>query len=135
MMGVEPEQDDLRPGRRPGELDSEKLAGYITKHACGLAVLPAPLRPEDAELVTEAKLGRLLEVARESFDVIVVDTSPFFHGPMLARSTGRMSCCSSARSTCRRSRTSASHCRRSTFCRSRSRASRSSSTARTRRSA
>jgi pilus assembly protein CpaE len=47
-------------------------------------VLPAPLRPEDAELVTEAKLGLLLEVARESFDVIVVDTSPFFHGPMLA---------------------------------------------------
>jgi pilus assembly protein CpaE len=47
-------------------------------------VLPAPLRPEDAELVTEAKLGRLLEVARESFDVIVVDTSPFFLGPMLA---------------------------------------------------
>jgi pilus assembly protein CpaE len=34
--------------------------------------------------VTEAKLARLLEVARESYDVIVVDTSPFFHGPMLA---------------------------------------------------
>ena len=47
-------------------------------------MLPAPLRPEDAELVTEAKLARLLEVARESYDVIVVDTSPFFHGPMLA---------------------------------------------------
>ena len=68
----------------PGELDSEKLAGYITKHTCGLDVLPAPLRPEDAELVTESKLARLLEVARESYDVIVVDTSPFFHGPMLA---------------------------------------------------
>src|SRR6266542_1774819 len=36
------------------------------------------------ELVTEAKRARLLEVARESYDVIVVDTSPFFHGPMLA---------------------------------------------------
>ena len=34
--------------------------------------------------MTEAKLGRLLEVAREAYDVIVVDTSPFFHGPMLA---------------------------------------------------
>jgi pilus assembly protein CpaE len=34
--------------------------------------------------VTESKLTRLLEVARESYDVIVVDTSPFFHGPMLA---------------------------------------------------
>src|SRR5204862_5147763 len=57
---------------------------YITRHQCGLDILPAPLRPEDAELVTEAKLGRLLEVARDSYDVIVVDTSPFFHGPMLA---------------------------------------------------
>ena len=34
--------------------------------------------------MTEAKLARLLEVAREAYDVIVVDTSPFFHGPMLA---------------------------------------------------
>jgi pilus assembly protein CpaE len=34
--------------------------------------------------VTEPKLARLLEVARESYDAIVVDTSPFFHGPMLA---------------------------------------------------
>ena len=34
--------------------------------------------------MTEAKLARLLEVARESYDLIVVDTSPFFHGPMLA---------------------------------------------------
>src|SRR5438094_5589250 len=84
MLGIEPDKTIYDLVVAPGELDTEKLAGYTTKHACGLDVLPAPLRPEDAELVTEAKLGRLLEVARESFDVIVVDTSPFFHGPMLA---------------------------------------------------
>ncbi len=84
MLGIEPDKTIYDLVVAPGELDTEKLAGYTTKHACGLEVLPAPLRPEDAELVTEAKLGRLLEVARESFDVIVVDTSPFFHGPMLA---------------------------------------------------
>src|SRR5258708_15690886 len=84
MLGIEAEKTIYDLVVAPGELDTEKLAGYTTKHACGLEVLPAPLRPEDAELVTEAKLGRLLEVARESFDVIVVDTSPFFHGPMLA---------------------------------------------------
>jgi pilus assembly protein CpaE len=84
MLGIEPDKTIYDLVVAPGELDSEKLAGYTTKHASGLEVLPAPLRPEDAELVTEAKLGRLLEVARESFDVIVVDTSPFFHGPMLA---------------------------------------------------
>src|SRR4026209_1502460 len=84
MLGLEPEKTIYDLVVAPGELDSEKLAGYTTRHACGLDVLPAPLRPEDAELVTEAKLARLLEVARESYDVIIVDTSPFFHGPMLA---------------------------------------------------
>ena len=84
MLGLEPEKTIYDLVVAPGELDSEKLAGYITRHTCGLDILPAPLRPEDAELVTEAKLGRLLEVARDSYDVIVVDTSPFFHGPMLA---------------------------------------------------
>jgi pilus assembly protein CpaE len=84
MLGLEPEKTIYDLVVAPGELDSEKLAGYITHHPCGLDILPAPLRPEDAELVTEAKLGRLLEVARDSYDVIVVDTSPFFHGPMLA---------------------------------------------------
>jgi pilus assembly protein CpaE len=84
MLGIEPEKTIYDLVTAPGELDSEKLAGYTTRHNSGLEVLPAPLRPEDAELVTEAKLARLLEVARESYDVIVVDTSPFFHGPMLA---------------------------------------------------
>jgi pilus assembly protein CpaE len=84
MLGLEPEKTIYDLMTAPGELDSEKLAGYITKHASGLDMLPAPVRPEDAELVTESKLARLLEVARESYDVIVVDTSPFFHGPMLA---------------------------------------------------
>src|SRR3954470_10687963 len=84
MLGLEPEKTIYDLVVAPGELDSEKLAGYTTRHQSGLDILPAPLRPEDAELVTEAKLARLLEVARESYDVIVVDTSPFFHGPMLA---------------------------------------------------
>ena len=84
MLGIEPEKTIYDLVVAPGELDTEKLAGYVTRHASGLDILPAPLRPEDAELVTEAKLAQLLEVARESYDIIVVDTSPFFHGPMLA---------------------------------------------------
>jgi pilus assembly protein CpaE len=84
VMGIEPEKTVYDLVVAPGELDHEKLAGYITKHSCGLDILPAPLRPEDAELVTESKITRLLEVARETYEVIVVDTSPFFHGPMLA---------------------------------------------------
>jgi pilus assembly protein CpaE len=84
MLGIEPEKTIYDLVVAPGELDTEKLAGYTTQHPSGLDVLPAPIRPEDAELVTEGKLARLLEVARASYDMIIVDTSPFFHGPMLA---------------------------------------------------
>jgi pilus assembly protein CpaE len=84
MLGIEPQKTIYDLVVAPGELDSEKLAGYVTKHPCGLDVLPAPLRPEDAELVVESKVTALIEVARTSYDAIVVDTSPFFHGAMLA---------------------------------------------------
>jgi pilus assembly protein CpaE len=84
MLGIEPEKTIFDLVTAPGELDPEKLAGYTTTHSSGLDILPAPLHPEDAELVTEAKVARLLEVARSSYDAIVVDTSPFFHGPMLS---------------------------------------------------
>jgi len=84
MLGIEPEKTIYDLVTAPGELDSEKLAGYVTKHPSGIDVLAAPLRPEDAELVTEGKVTSLLEVARGSYEAIVVDTSPFFHGPMLA---------------------------------------------------
>ena len=84
VLGLEPEKTIYDLVTAPGELDSEKLAGYVTKHPSGIDVLAAPLRPEDAELVTEGKVTSLLEVARGSYEAIVVDTSPFFHGPMLA---------------------------------------------------
>jgi pilus assembly protein CpaE len=34
--------------------------------------------------VSEDRIAQLLDVARHVYDVIVVDTSPYFHGPMLA---------------------------------------------------
>jgi pilus assembly protein CpaE len=84
VLGIEPEKTIYDLVVAPGELDPEKLAGYVSKHPCGLDVLAAPLRPEDAELVIESKVTALIDVARASYEVIVVDTSPFFHGPMLA---------------------------------------------------
>jgi pilus assembly protein CpaE len=85
MLGIEPERTLHDLATAPGELDSDKLKGYLTKHtASGADVLAAPLHPEDGELVTEQKVARLLEVAGPGYDVIIVDTSPSFHGPMLS---------------------------------------------------
>jgi pilus assembly protein CpaE len=85
MLGIEPEQTLHDLVTAPGELDEGKFRSYITHHPrSGVDVLAAPLRPEDGELVTDEKVERLLEVAQPAYDVIVVDTSPFFHGPMLS---------------------------------------------------
>jgi pilus assembly protein CpaE len=84
MLGLEPEKTLRDLVIAPGGVDAEKLAGYTARHQSSVDVLAAPVRPEDAELVTDGKLVELLDVAGEMYDVIVVDTSPFFHGPMLA---------------------------------------------------
>lgn len=84
MLGLDPERTLHELVQAPGALDAGKLAGYTTRHRSGLDVLAAPMRPEEAELVTESKVLQLLEVAREAYDMVVVDTSPFFYGPMLA---------------------------------------------------
>ena len=84
MMGVEPERTIYDLVMTTGELDPEKLAGYVIPHASGVDVVPAPVRPEDAELVAEDRVGRLLDVAKETYDAIVVDTPAHFQATTLA---------------------------------------------------
>ncbi len=84
MLGIEPERTIYDLIVEPGELDEAKLAGCTTAHASGVMILAAPLRPEDAEVVTEARLAAVLELVRDVYEVIIIDTSSFFHGPLLA---------------------------------------------------
>ena len=83
VLGLEPKQTLHDLIAAPGGLDANKLAGYTTRHESGIEVLPAPPRPQDADLVSDAKLARLFEVACSSYDEIVVDCAPFLHGPIL----------------------------------------------------
>ena len=84
VLGLEPARTIHDLATSPGELDAEKLDGYVTRHASGVHLLAAPAHPEEAELVPVSRVVRLLEVARDAYDVTVVDTSPFLHGPTLA---------------------------------------------------
>jgi pilus assembly protein CpaE len=84
MLGLSPSSTVRELISSPTELDAEKLEVYTERHSSGVSVLPAPMNPEDAELVGEDAVRTLLEVARDSHDVVVVDTAPFFYGPMLA---------------------------------------------------
>lgn len=84
MLGIDPKRTMADLVIDGGELDAGKLAGYVTRHPVGFDILAAPLKPEQAELVTESLVKRILEVAVQAYDTVVVDTSPFFYGPMIA---------------------------------------------------
>jgi pilus assembly protein CpaE len=84
MLGLAPESTVRELLGTPTALDGEKLGVYVERHSSGLDVLPAPMSPEDAELVGEEAVRTLLRVARSAYDLVVVDTAPFFYGPMLA---------------------------------------------------
>jgi MinD-like ATPase involved in chromosome partitioning or flagellar assembly len=68
-----------------GAIDVDKLRAFVSDDAeTGLAVLPAPKRPEEADVVGQAELTAVLESARNAYDAVVIDTGPLFDGPMLA---------------------------------------------------
>lgn len=84
MLGLDPKKTLHDLVETPGDLDPGKLAAFTTRHRSGLDILAAPLLPEQAESVTEHKVLQVVEVARQAYDMVCIDTSPFFYGPMLA---------------------------------------------------
>lgn len=76
--------DLARDANEGGAIDADAVDGVRCEHASGVQVFCAPPRPEQAELVNGAHLGQLLDVLRDSFDVVVVDTPPSFQETVLA---------------------------------------------------
>ncbi len=60
-------------------LDEKILSAYMTVFNESIQVLTAPLRPEQAEMVSGSLLGAVLHQMRKSFDYIVVDTAAAFN--------------------------------------------------------
>jgi pilus assembly protein CpaE len=64
-------------------LDDKVLEGYLTAYGEGVRVLAAPLRPEQAEMVSAASIAAILKVMRAQFRYVIVDTTPSFSEQML----------------------------------------------------
>lgn len=65
-------------------LDRSLLEGYLTDYDDKVKVLPAPLRPEQADSITAKHLTIILETMVNMFDYVIVDTAPVFNEAMLA---------------------------------------------------
>ena len=74
MLNLLPTHTILDAAQAIERLDTDMLEGLLIRHGSGASVLLAPVRPEDAEMVTAAKVGRVLDLVRQIADVVIVDT-------------------------------------------------------------
>jgi pilus assembly protein CpaE len=66
------------------DLDFQALQILLTPHSPGLTTLVAPLEPSAAETVPASLVSRIVEVLKDNFDFVVIDTPPAFDDQVLA---------------------------------------------------
>ncbi len=59
--------------------DIELLESYLLPHVSGVQTLPAPGRPEYAELITSEYIQDIINLLKLKYDYIIIDTPPFFN--------------------------------------------------------
>lgn len=65
-------------------LDFTAVQALLTPHSPGLTTLVAPVEPGSAESIPAALVSRVLDLLRQHFDYVVVDTPPAFDDQVLA---------------------------------------------------
>jgi pilus assembly protein CpaE len=69
---------------KPDEIDVEALESVALHHASGVEVLAAPRRAEEAELISEKHVQRIIELARSQYKYLVMDLPHDFSPTTLA---------------------------------------------------
>ena len=75
VLQLEPRFTMVNASHELHHLDEELLDSLLTEHPSGLKVLAAPLEPAFADDITTAGLMQMLDVLKENYDYIVVDTA------------------------------------------------------------
>lgn len=65
-------------------LDDQTLAAYMTPYNESIQVLAAPLRPEQAEMVSGYLIGAVVKQLRNLYDFVIIDTAVAFNEVTIA---------------------------------------------------
>jgi pilus assembly protein CpaE len=79
-MGLTPMRTIYDLVRSGGSLDAEKLSDFMMEHPSGARALLAPVRPDQAAMITVPFLSEVQRLLGEMFEFVIIDTSPSF-GP------------------------------------------------------
>jgi len=84
FLNLTPSQSLAAIAGARGEVDAVFLQDVMTRHPCGVFVLPAPQLMEEADAVGHPEVDLLLGLLRTQFRYIIIDTSRFITGATLA---------------------------------------------------
>jgi pilus assembly protein CpaE len=79
-MGLRPERTIYDLVRSGGSLDAGKLEDFLVEHPSGVRALLAPVRPDQAAVITVPFLSEVERLLAESYEYVLIDTPPSF-GP------------------------------------------------------
>ncbi|MDX2205184.1 MAG: hypothetical protein NW223_20720 [Hyphomicrobiaceae bacterium] len=77
-IGVVPALDVQSLLKEPERLDTLLIDAMLARHSSGLAVLAAPRNPVEHVAVSTACVVRLLDVASQMFDTLIIDMPPMW---------------------------------------------------------
>ena len=77
-MGLAPMRTIYDLVRSGGALDAGKLEDFLMEHPSGARALLAPIRPDQAAMITVPFLSEVQRLLGEMFEFVVVDTPPSF---------------------------------------------------------
>lgn len=77
-MGLTPMRTIYDLVRSGGSLDAGKLEDFLMEHSSGARALLAPVRPDQAAMITVPFLQEVQRLLGEMFEFVVVDTPPSF---------------------------------------------------------
>jgi pilus assembly protein CpaE len=75
VLQLEPRFTMVNAAHELHKLDAELLDSLLTEHPSGLRVLAAPLEPAFADDITTAGLMQMIDILREGYDYVIVDTA------------------------------------------------------------
>jgi len=83
-MNIKPQQSIAELVQEPPDAVVDLLEQYLVEHKpSGVKVLCAPFKPEQEEIVTQADTERILNILKEDYQYIIVDTSTHFSEAVL----------------------------------------------------
>jgi pilus assembly protein CpaE len=77
-MGLSPMRTIYDLVRSGGSLDAGKLEDFLMEHSSGASALLAPVRPDQAAMITVPFLAEVQRLLGEMFEFVVIDTPPSF---------------------------------------------------------